>query len=49
MKGQMRQADRTGAGRAVILEGDDVRIRNMGSGEQREVKADRVLEELTSG
>jgi histidyl-tRNA synthetase len=49
MKGQMRQADRTGAGRAVILEGDDVRIRDMGSGEQREVEAGRVLEELTSG
>ncbi len=49
MKGQMRQADRTSAGRAVILEGDDVRIRDMGSGEQREVEAGRVLEELTSG
>ena len=36
-KGQMRQADRSGATRAVILEGDDVRIRDMGSGEQREV------------
>ena len=39
MKGQMRQADRTGAARTVILEGDDVRIRDMGSGEQREVDA----------
>jgi histidyl-tRNA synthetase len=49
MKGQMRQADRTGAARTVILEGDDVRIRDMGSGEQREVDAGRVVEELTSG
>ena len=49
MKGQMRQADRSGATRAVILEGDDVRIRDMGSGEQREVDAASVVEELTSG
>jgi histidyl-tRNA synthetase len=49
MKGQMRQADRTGAARAVILEGDDVRIRDMGSGEQREVEAGSVVEELASG
>jgi hypothetical protein len=33
----------------VILEGDDVRIRDMVSGEQREVDAGRVVEELTSG
>jgi histidyl-tRNA synthetase len=49
MKGQMRQADRTSAARTVILEGDDVRIRDMVSGEQREVNAGRVVEELTSG
>jgi len=49
MKGQMRQADRMGAARTVILEGDDVRIRDMVSGEQREVDAGRVVEELTSG
>jgi histidyl-tRNA synthetase len=49
MKGQMRQADRTGAARTVILEGDDVRIRDMGSGKQREVDAGTVVEELTSG
>jgi histidyl-tRNA synthetase len=49
MKGQMRQADRTGAARTVILEGDDVRVRDMVSGEQREVDAGRVVEELTSG
>jgi len=48
MKGQMRQADRTGAARAVILEGDDVRIRDMGSGEQHDVDAAKVVEELTS-
>jgi histidyl-tRNA synthetase len=49
MKGQMRQADRTGAAHAVILEGDDVRIRDMSSGEQRGVDAASVVEELTSG
>jgi histidyl-tRNA synthetase len=47
MKGQMRQADRTGAAHAVILEGDGVRIRDMGSGEQREVDVGSVVEELT--
>jgi histidyl-tRNA synthetase len=47
MKGQMRQADRTGAAHAVILEGDGARIRDMGSGEQREVDAGSVVQELT--
>ena len=46
MKGQMRQADRVGAERAVILEGDQARIRDMGSGDQRQVDPGRVVEEL---
>jgi histidyl-tRNA synthetase len=48
MKGQMRHADRIGAAHSVILEGDDVRIRDMHSGEQREVGIERVVEELTA-
>jgi histidyl-tRNA synthetase len=48
MKGQMRQADRAGAARAVILDGDDVRIRDMSSGEQRDVDAGDLVAELTS-
>jgi histidyl-tRNA synthetase len=47
MKGQMRQADRVGAAQAVILEGDDVRVRDMRTGDQREVDVARVVEELT--
>ena len=46
MKGQMRQADRVGAAQTVILEGDDVRIRDMSTGDQREVDVPRVVEEL---
>jgi len=46
MKGQMRQADRVGAERAVILEGDEVRIRDMSSGDQRDVDLGTVVEEL---
>jgi len=47
MKGQMRQADRVGAAQAVILEGGDVRLRDMRTGDQREVDVARVVEELT--
>lgn len=47
MKGQMRQADRVGAAHVVILEGDGVKIRDMVSGEQRQVDAGKVVEELT--
>ena len=49
MKGQMRQADRTGASHAVILDADgSIRLRDMRSGEQREVDAARVVEELSA-
>jgi len=47
LKGQMRQADRLGAARAVILDVEGrVQLRDMGSGEQREVDLARVVEEL---
>jgi histidyl-tRNA synthetase len=49
MKGQMRQADRVGAAHTVILDEKGTRLRDMRSGEQREVDAANVVEELTSG
>src|SRR6185295_2867659 len=48
MKGQMRQADRLGAARAVILDVDGgTQLRDMSSGEQREIELARVVEALT--
>ena len=48
LKGQMRQADRLGAARAVILDVDGgAQLRDMSSGEQREIELARVVEELT--
>jgi histidyl-tRNA synthetase len=50
MKGQMRQADRVGARHALILDADGaIQLRDMRSGEQRTVEAQRVVEELGSG
>jgi histidyl-tRNA synthetase len=47
LKGQMRQADRLGAARAVILDADGgAQLRDMSSGEQREIEPARVVEEL---
>jgi histidyl-tRNA synthetase len=49
IKGQMKQADRVGARFALILPGDpsDVaRLRDMGSGEEREIDPGRVAEEI---
>jgi histidyl-tRNA synthetase len=48
MKGQMRQADRVGAAHTVILGEKGTRLRDMRSGEQREVDGAKVVEELTS-
>jgi histidyl-tRNA synthetase len=48
-KGQMKQADRAGASRAVILDGDGAVVRDMESGEQREVDPSALAGELTSG
>ena len=47
MKGQMRQADRVGAAHTVILDGEATRVRDMRSGEQREVEPARLVEELS--
>jgi histidyl-tRNA synthetase len=47
IKGQMRQADRIGARRAVILDEDgSATVRDMDSGEQRELDLERAVEEL---
>jgi histidyl-tRNA synthetase len=47
LKGQMRQADRLGAAHAVILDTDGrAQLRDMRSGEQREIDLARVVEEL---
>jgi histidyl-tRNA synthetase len=47
MKGQMRQAGRLGASHAVILDAHgSAQLRDMRSGEQREVEVARVVEEL---
>jgi histidyl-tRNA synthetase len=49
MKGQMRQADRLGARHAVILdENGTAALRDMASGEQREVDPGRVAEEIAA-
>jgi histidyl-tRNA synthetase len=52
-KGQMKQADRSGARVAVILEGDGTaKLRHMTSGEQRDLSpeglADAIVAELQS-
>jgi histidyl-tRNA synthetase len=50
LKGQMKQADRVGARQTVILdeEGGPAQIRDMQSGEQREVELGALAEELAS-
>jgi histidyl-tRNA synthetase len=48
-KGQMKQADRSGASRAVILDGEGAVVRDMGSGEQRAVDPSALAGELTAG
>jgi histidyl-tRNA synthetase len=47
-KGQMKQADRSGAAHAVILEGGQASLRDMGSGEQRDVDTAKLAEELAA-
>jgi histidyl-tRNA synthetase len=47
VKGQMKQADRVGARAAIVLDEDGgAQLRNMTSGEQREIELDRVADEL---
>jgi histidyl-tRNA synthetase len=49
IKGQMKQADRVGARYALILSGDgQATLRDMSSGEEREVDPARVAEEIAS-
>jgi histidyl-tRNA synthetase len=49
IKGQMKQADRLGARYALILSGDgQATLRDMSSGEEREVDPTRVAEEIRS-
>jgi len=48
-KGQMKQADRSGARRTVILDADGAKLRDMESGEQRAIDPDKLVEEITSG
>jgi histidyl-tRNA synthetase len=48
-KGQMKQADRVGARYALILSGDaDANLRDMSSGEEREVDTATLVETLSS-
>jgi histidyl-tRNA synthetase len=48
LKGQLKHADRIGARRVVILEGDRrAQVREMDSGEQRPIDPSRVVAELT--
>jgi histidyl-tRNA synthetase len=49
IKGQMKQADRTGARYALILSSDGkATLRDMTSGEEREIDAESVVETLSS-
>ena len=49
VKGQMKQADRVGAGYALILAGKGAAtLRDMISGDEREIDPSRVAEELRS-
>ena len=49
-KGQMKQADRSGARHAVILEGDGTaKLRDMSSGDQRDVDPGAIAAELGAG
>ncbi|HEU4803132.1 MAG TPA: histidine--tRNA ligase [Solirubrobacterales bacterium] len=49
-KGQMKQADRSGARHAVILEGDGTaKLRDMSSGDQRDVDPGAIAAELGGG
>jgi histidyl-tRNA synthetase len=49
LKGQMRHADRLGAANAVILgEGGAMRLRDMRSGEQREIDVANLVRELAA-
>jgi histidyl-tRNA synthetase len=46
IKGQMKHADRLGARYALILDGNKATLRDMGSGEEREIDPARAAEEI---
>jgi histidyl-tRNA synthetase len=46
LRGQMRQADRLGARRAVILEDEGAELRDMESGEQSQIELSEVVDRL---
>jgi histidyl-tRNA synthetase len=47
-KGQMKQADRSGSRYALLLEGDSAKLRDLDSGEEREVSPDKLAEEIAA-
>jgi histidyl-tRNA synthetase len=50
LKGQLKHADRIGARRVLILEADgSAQLRDMASGEQRQVDLARLVDEVTGG
>jgi histidyl-tRNA synthetase len=50
LKGQLKQADRVGARSTIILEADGrATLRDMSSGEQREVELTAAVEAIRSG
>jgi histidyl-tRNA synthetase len=50
LKGQLKHADRIGAGRVLILEADgSARVREMKTGEQRAADPGKLLDEMTGG
>ncbi len=50
LKGQLKHADRIGARRVLILEADgSAQLRDMASGEQRDVDTAKLVDELTGG
>jgi histidyl-tRNA synthetase len=52
MRSQLREVDRLGASKAVILGPDEIsrrvaKVKDMTSGDEREVGLDKIVEELT--
>jgi histidyl-tRNA synthetase len=49
LKGQLKHADRIGASKVLILEGDTAQLRDMVSGEQRPLDTDNLIAEIAGG
>jgi len=49
LKGQLKHADRIGARRVLLLEGDGAQLRDMTSGEQRPIDTSKLVEEIGTG